>query len=365
MSRGNLPVKLIDCLGVAGLALFCYASYKWIDWKSKRDPYPWLTRFKREVERRNRYTLAGMFVFHLLIPIMCVTLDCELRTCLQRTGYLTTSGCVLDCVFNHSLVYRGPCDEVFQIMRWNISFPRKDTRDIQSTILNLGLRYYLEGHVLAHVTANLHLKSSKLSVVEHLVCTKDEDGMVNGTMSLNWGLQGIYNFSSVTNRTYDTNKDVWTSPSKNRQKTHNTIVSFLNQEAENDFEFLKEVCHRLVNKRMKKYIVVIGRRVNRLKNEQVCRMRSIPVDWHVPWINWTKFTVIPKMRWTVLVDTELVRNRVILTTIGMCILGSGMFLMLGMFFMVILWRRHDLISDLRKPPVTKSPIFFTKASGDV
>ncbi|AEV80743.1 envelope glycoprotein UL37 [Aotine betaherpesvirus 1] len=362
-------VKPIDVLGVAGFALFCYASYMWIDWKKRQDPFPWLTKFKRELERRRRRAIAGMYLLSTLATVgTLLSLDCEFRTCVQERERITTSGCYLDCVFNETLIFRGPCDRAVKTMRLNMTFP-KPRRLLQGTVLNAGLRYYLEGHVLLHLEASLNLTQRlpgrKTVLVGHFVSSKDSSGTVNGTFSLN--LQGltVYNFSSVVNRTYNSGIDRWTAAANNSDNYR--VEAFLNSGAETDFEFLKDTAHRLINKRMKRFAHATGQgHLPRPSDEEVCRLVALPSNWRKMWTEWTKYTPIPYMECTrVVIETVLAKDGALMSIIGLCIIGSGMSLMIALFCLVVSWRRHDIIRDLRKKRADESPIFFTKASGDV
>ncbi|QQL09678.1 Ba66/Ba62 [Baboon cytomegalovirus] len=373
-----IPIQYVNTAGAIGLVAFGYFSYQWIERKRHEDPLPrWFREYVREVKRKRGELeeeenvaapvstlspaegVVGLICLGSVVFCLAVhgwSLNCQYSG--EANGTIT---CRLNCTYNDTVIYQGPCFTAITNLRLNVTLFKRG-RDWQHRILRNGLEYYFGGRIVQR----LYLLSNTSTVMPFtgsLTCglNTSNENVTHGKIMLygtSWGRHVL----NVTSRWRWDPRRQWYHEKNNVSETLATNVSkWLDDHVGTDRFFLSDVCMRLFN-RLKKFQKSARNVTNQSYIENV-------TDASLPeWPTWTEITqmltgvnAFPRLAlcaWSVFSVASVVLGAVVLLSLFCGIVGRS--------------RRHiqnDLHEMCVKPQYdrmdTKRDLFYINESADL
>ncbi|QQL10194.1 Ja66/Ja62 [Japanese cytomegalovirus] len=262
-----IPVEYMNCAGALGLVAFGILSYQWIERKRKQGPPlpPWFKEYLKEVKRQRGELeeeekeqetalspadgIAGLVCLALLAlwwRVRGLSLEC------QYGGEVNdTMRCELNCIYNGTLIYQGPCRLAVDKLRLNMTFPKR-RRVWHSMILNIGLRYYIGGGIMSRLYMLSNLSTSFTGMLQ---CIRNDSSLnvTQGKIVLQSQAWGQYVLSATSADRRNTNCR-WQRENSTgiENSTVKDVSTWLENHLNTDRYFLSDVCIRLIY-RLKKF----------------------------------------------------------------------------------------------------------------
>ncbi|QQL09853.1 Ba66/Ba62 [Baboon cytomegalovirus] len=264
-----IPIQYVNTAGVIGLFAFGYFSYQWIERKRHEDPLPpWFREYVKEVKRRRGELeeeedvvapvstlspaegVAGLICLGSVVFCLAVhgwSLECQYNG--EVNGTIT---CELNCTYNYTLIYQGPCSLAITRLKLNVTLLGKG-RNWQHTLMRNGLQYYFGGRIVQRFYL-LSNTSTVMPFTGSLTCglNMSNENVTQGKIllySTSWGRHVL----NVTSRWRWDARRTWHHETVNASEPFATNVSkWLDSHVGADRFFLSDICMRLFN-RLKKF----------------------------------------------------------------------------------------------------------------
>ncbi|AEV80584.1 envelope glycoprotein UL37 [Cercopithecine betaherpesvirus 5] len=312
-----IPVHYVNCVGVVGLVAFGLLSYQWIERKRRQGPLPqWFKEYLKEVKRQRGELedeealapvstlspadgIAGLVC--ICMPLLCLMVDGWILNCQYRGNISSTMSCMLNCTYNGTSIYEGPCYLATTQLKLNMTF-RRPSRAWHNMVLRVGLQYYLDGRIMhrLYVLSNL---STAAPFMGSLQCSRNASNHneTQGAIVLEseaWGR----NVLSVTSRDRRNLALAWTRENVTEfngnvsEALADIVFNWLKVHAGTDRFFLSDVCLRLLN-RLKRFT----KSPVKVTNENITDNITYGI---LEWPTWTQVTQMwiaantyPRLSW--------------------------------------------------------------------
>ncbi|APT40310.1 Rh66/Rh62 [macacine betaherpesvirus 3] len=266
-----IPIQYVNCAGALGMVAFGILSYQWIERKRNQGPPlpPWFKEYLKEVKRQRGELeeeqetalspadgIAGLVreAFFALKRSLCrlkrikgLSLEC------QYGGDVNdTMKCELNCTYNGTLIYQGPCHLAVNKLRLNMTFPKR-RRVWHSMILNIGLQYYVGGRIMYRLYMLSNLSTSFTGMLQ-CICNDSSRNVTQGKIVLQsqaWG-QHVLSATSADRRNTNCKWQQGNSTEAENSTVKGYVSTWLERHLDTDRYFLSDVCIRLIY-RLKKF----------------------------------------------------------------------------------------------------------------